>query len=105
MSFDFDQNATQCYIRSMSEYPARDLRNDTAGLIRRAQAGEDVVITVSGKPTARLVAISDRERPGITGAQLAAALTDVEADPTWRNELRELRGEVGTVGSWDDVDN
>ncbi len=88
----------------MSEFPARELRNDTAALIRRAQAGEDVVITVSGKPTARLVAISDRERPRLNGAQLVASLSDVEVDLTWRDELRELRGEVGTVGSWDDVD-
>jgi len=88
----------------MSEFPARELRNDTAALIRRAQAGEDVVITVSGKPTARLVAISDRERPRLNGAQLVASLSDVEVDLTWRDELRELRGEAGTVGSWDDVD-
>jgi antitoxin (DNA-binding transcriptional repressor) of toxin-antitoxin stability system len=36
----------------MTEVASRELRNDTAGLIKRAAAGEDIVITVNGKPTA-----------------------------------------------------
>ena len=41
----------------MTEVASRELRNDTAGLIRRAAAGEDIVITVNGKPAARLTAL------------------------------------------------
>lgn len=33
----------------------RELRQDASGLVRRAQAGEEITITVSGRPSARLV--------------------------------------------------
>jgi prevent-host-death family protein len=48
------------YIRSMTEVASRELRNDTAGLIKRAAAGEDIVITVHGKPAARLTSLTGR---------------------------------------------
>ncbi len=38
----------------MSEVASRELRNDTAGVLRRVRAGEDVTITVSGRPVACL---------------------------------------------------
>ena len=102
MSLEIGLTATARYNRRMSEFPLRELRNNTSALIRRAQAGDDVVITVSGKPAARLVAIGTREGRGVTGAQLAATLGQLEPDPTWRDDLRALRRDVGTVGSWDD---
>jgi prevent-host-death family protein len=37
----------------MPEVPSRELRNDTAGVLRRAQAGEVLTITVKGKPVAQ----------------------------------------------------
>lgn len=36
----------------MSEVSSRDLRNDTAGVLRRVEAGEDITITVKGRPVA-----------------------------------------------------
>ncbi|CFE39462.1 Conserved protein of uncharacterised function%2C possible antitoxin [Mycobacterium tuberculosis] len=36
----------------MSEVASRELRNDTAGVLRRVRAGEDVTITVSGRSSA-----------------------------------------------------
>lgn len=36
------------YIRGMTEVASRELRNDTRGLLRRVEAGEDIVITVDG---------------------------------------------------------
>lgn len=33
----------------------RELRQDASGLVRRVEEGEEIVITVSGRPTARLV--------------------------------------------------
>lgn len=41
---------------------SRALRNDTAGLLRRVEAGEDVVITVRDRDVARLTPVSRRPR-------------------------------------------
>jgi len=84
----------------MSEFPLRELRNNTASLIRRVQAGEDVVITVSGRAAARLVPVGPREGVGVTGAQLVATLAQIEPDPTWLEELALLRSDLGVLGQW-----
>ncbi len=42
--------------------PSRELRNDTRGLLRRAEAGEEMVITTDGRPVARLAAVNRRSR-------------------------------------------
>lgn len=39
-----------------AEVASRELRNNTAGLLRRVQAGEDITITANGKPVALLTA-------------------------------------------------
>lgn len=38
-----------------TDVPQRELRNDTAGVLRRVEAGERVRITVHGRPVAELV--------------------------------------------------
>ena len=38
----------------MTRIASRELRNDTRGVLRRVEAGEDVVITVDGRPVAEL---------------------------------------------------
>jgi prevent-host-death family protein len=39
---------------------SRELRNDTASVLRRVQAGEEVTITVKGQPVA-VIPLSDRD--------------------------------------------
>ena len=39
----------------MSTVGLRELRQDASDLVRRAQAGEEITITVSGRASARLV--------------------------------------------------
>ena len=38
----------------------RELRQQASELVRRAEAGEEVTITVSGRPAARLVSVAPR---------------------------------------------
>ncbi len=38
----------------MATVPQKELRNDVAAVLRRAEAGEDITITVAGRPVARL---------------------------------------------------
>ncbi|WP_131104915.1 type II toxin-antitoxin system Phd/YefM family antitoxin [Ornithinimicrobium sufpigmenti] len=33
----------------------RELRQDASGLLRRVERGEEIIVTVSGRPSARLV--------------------------------------------------
>lgn len=38
----------------------RELRQDASDLVRRVEAGEEITITVAGRPSARLVAAKSR---------------------------------------------
>jgi len=75
---------------------SRELRNDTAGLIRRAAAGEDIVITVNGKPAARLTALpaAPVRRRWIPREELLEWLKTDQADPGLRDDLKRLAGDT-----------
>ena len=78
----------------MSEVASRDLRNGTAEVLRRVQAGEDVVITVNGKGVARLVPLPAVPRRWVPRTELVRRLRQVQADPGLRHDLAELAGET-----------
>jgi prevent-host-death family protein len=44
----------------MTTVGLRELRQQASELVRRVEAGEEVTITVAGRPSARLVAVSPR---------------------------------------------
>jgi prevent-host-death family protein len=46
----------------MSEIPQKKLRNEVGEILRRAEAGEEFTITVSGRPVARLGPLADGRR-------------------------------------------
>ena len=78
----------------MATVPQRELRNDTAGVLRRVAAGEVVRITSNGRPVADLVPV---ERPA-TYVPLAEVVDQVSgvlrADDRIDDELRELDAEA-----------
>jgi prevent-host-death family protein len=78
----------------MTEVASRELRNDTAGLLRRAQAGEDIVVTVNGKPVARLTPVQDSRRRWLSRAELSNRLMRAQADPGLRADLAALAGDT-----------
>ena len=79
----------------MTEVASRELRNDTAGLIRRAAAGEDIVITVNGKPAARLTALpAPVRRRWMSREELLDLLRNGQADPGLRDDLKLLAGDT-----------
>jgi prevent-host-death family protein len=78
----------------MTVIATRDLRNDTAGVLRRVEAGEEVIITVNGKPVAQLTPISHAERRWLPRHELASRLRRLQADPGLRDDLRRLAGET-----------
>lgn len=77
----------------MTEVAARELRNDTAGVLRRAESGEEIVITVRGKPVAQLVPVREQRRRWLDGAEFLRRLERVQADPGLRADLADLAGE------------
>ena len=82
------------YTCSMSVVASRELRNDTAGVLRRVQAGEEVTITVNGQPVAVIAAIRPRRRRWLTKAELVQRLQASQADAGLREDLAELAGET-----------
>jgi prevent-host-death family protein len=79
----------------MSESVAsRDLRNDTAGVLRRVQSGERVTITQNGRPVAELVPLQRARRSWISRADLVARLRVVQADPGLRDDLDRIAGDT-----------
>jgi prevent-host-death family protein len=78
----------------MSEVASRELRNDTAGVLRRAQAGEEITVTVNGKAVARLTTLQPTRRRLLTRDELVRRLDRAQADPALRVELAELAGDT-----------
>lgn len=78
----------------MPEIASRELRNDTAGVLRRVQAGEAVTITVKGKPVAQLSPARPDRRRWLSGVELAQRLKRVQADPGLRHDLAVLAGDT-----------
>ncbi len=78
-----------CYNWSMAEVASRELRNDTRGLLRRVEAGEDVVITVDGRRVAVLRPIGSRPR-WVSRGEFVHRFSGRQADAALAEDLREL---------------
>ena len=78
----------------MTEVGSRDLRNDTAGVLRRVQAGEDITITLKGRPVAVLIAAQPSRRRWLPKAEFLARMRRVQADPGLRDDLATLAGDT-----------
>lgn len=75
----------------MATIPQKDLRNKVAEVLRRAEAGEEITITVSGRPVAELGPA--RTRQWVDSGQLAD-LWKLPADPTLARDLEAFGGEL-----------
>jgi prevent-host-death family protein len=73
----------------MAEVASRELRNNTRAVLDRVEAGEVVVVTVDGRPIARLEPIGNRPRwmskAAFLGHRRASA-----ADPGLAKDLHDL---------------
>ena len=84
------------------EVASRELRNNTADLLRRVSAGEQIVVTTRGKPVASLVPFESPSRQWLPRAELLRRLRRAQADPGLRDDLARLAGDttddLGPVG-------
>jgi prevent-host-death family protein len=73
-----------------TDVPQRQLRNNTADLLRRVEAGERLRITVHGHPVAELVPV-ERDRPYVPFTEIVRELRGLmRPDDRLDDELREL---------------
>ncbi len=73
----------------MTDIPARELRNDVSGVLRRVQAGERLRVTVSGRPVAELIPLPQRQQT-MSWSSVERHLEGGSADPGLAGELAEL---------------
>jgi prevent-host-death family protein len=78
----------------MTEIAARDLRNHTADVLRRVEAGEHLTITSRGRPVAELISVQPKRRRPIARAELLRRLGVAQADPGLRDDLALLAGDT-----------
>jgi len=76
------------------EVATRELRNNTAGVLRRVESGETVVITVRGKPVADLIPHRRDEPRWMPRDELVELLKTHSADPGLRDDLNRIAGET-----------
>lgn len=82
----------------MARVASRELRNDTAGVLRRAAAGEPIEITVNGKAVAELGPLRRGRSPWTPRADFVARLARIQADPGLYADLRDLAGDTNDLG-------
>lgn len=78
-------------LRIVATIPQKELRNNVAEVLRRAEAGEELTITVSGRPVASLGPAKGRR--WVPSSQLAE-LWGAPADPTLEADLEKIGGEL-----------
>lgn len=73
-----------CYIDVVNDHVGlRELRQEASDLVRRVEGGEEIVVTVSGRPAAMLVPI---RRMRWRNGQELGYIFETPADPAWPAE-------------------
>jgi prevent-host-death family protein len=84
----------------MASIPARDLRNGTAEILRRVEAGEEIEVLKNNRPVARIVPLS-RRRKWVPAAEVIGALSRLGPDTTGqREELGETLTDTTDDPPW-----
>ena len=74
----------------MATIPQKELGDHVGEVLRRAEAGEHITITVSGRPVAEL----GPDRPPVGSSGQLADLWSAPPDPTLDEDLVRLSGEL-----------
>ncbi len=75
----------------MASIPQKELRNNVGEVLRRAEGGEQLTITVAGRPVAQLGPVQTRQ--WVSSAQLAD-LWATPVDPTFERDLEALSAQM-----------
>lgn len=82
----------------MPRIPQRELRNNVSEVLRRAEAGERLVVTVDGRPVAELGPVSGSRET----ATMRTLRTLAPADDEWAADQQQLRDDdrAAAVDPW-----
>ena len=84
----------------MSAIPARDLRNHTAEVLRRVEAGEEIEVLKDNRPIAKIVPLP-RRRQWVPVAEVGHELARLGPDTTGlAQQLRETLAETTDDLPW-----
>jgi prevent-host-death family protein len=84
----------------MTAIPARDLRNHTAEVLRRVEAGEEIEVLRDNRPIAKIVPLP-RRRQWVPAAEVGHELARLGPDTTGlAQELRETLTETTDDLPW-----
>ena len=68
-----------------------ELRDSTASVVSRLEAGEPLVLTVDQRPIADILPRAQPRDPWIAGAELRRIVADVPGDPGLLDDLGSVR--------------
>src|SRR5882757_6720019 len=88
--------STSATIRLMATIGLRELRQNASEYVRRAEAGETITVTVSGRDAAALVPVS--RRTWHRWADVADALRSGGPDTTWPGDRESI--DQAVVDPW-----
>lgn len=71
----------------MESIPQKELRNHVGEVLRRAESGEELEITVSGRPVARLLPL---DRPHFVPAGQVREIYRGPTDGAWLEDIETL---------------
>lgn len=84
----------------MNAIPARDLRNHTAEVLRRVEAGEVLDVLKDNRPVAKIIPMPTR-REWVPANEIVAQLVALGADPTGlEQDLAEVLSETTDDLPW-----
>lgn len=77
---------------------SRELRNDTAGVLRRAAGGEPLEITVNGEPVAEFGPLRHHRSHWTPRTDFLARLPHIQADAELSADLAAIAGGTADLG-------
>ncbi len=84
----------------MTAIPARELRNNTAEVLRRVEAGEEIEVLRDNRPVAKIIPLSWRRR-WLPASEIAGELERLGPDHTGlADELRQTLTETTDDLPW-----
>ncbi len=84
----------------MSSIPHRELRNRSGEVLRRAEAGENLTITVGGRPVAQLGPLPRRQ--WLKAGEVLAILRSGARDPRFFEDQADLASSLdGLASRWE----
>ena len=84
----------------MTEIASRELRNNTRALLDRVAGGERIVITVHGRPRAKLVPVDHRPE-WMPRDRFVREVLPHQADPALADDLASLSDETTDDLPWE----